>query len=43
MITSSNNVLKDFQSDMAVEIRMLVNPTCETAKSNVIANQNVGF
>jgi len=34
IITSSNEVFKDFESDMAVGIRKLVNLTRETAESN---------
>jgi hypothetical protein len=39
IITSRNEVLKEFESDMAVEIRKLSNPTCETAKNNVTVKQ----
>jgi hypothetical protein len=34
IITSSNEVFKDFVSNMAVEIRKLSNPTRETAENN---------
>jgi len=37
---SSNEVFKDFESDMAVAFSMLGNSTKETAESNVIAKQN---
>ena len=40
--TSSNEVFKDFESDMVVAISKLGNPTWETAKSNVIVQQNTG-
>jgi len=37
IITFSNEVFKDFESDMGVEIGMLGNPTRNTVKSYVIA------
>jgi hypothetical protein len=40
IITSSNDVYKDFESDMAVGIRMQGNPTQETAKGNNTTKQN---
>ena len=40
IITFSNEVLYNFESDMAVGIRNLCNSTQETAKSHVIVNQN---
>jgi len=42
IITSSIEVYKDFESDMAVEIRKLCNPTRETAESHIIVQQNAG-
>jgi len=42
IITSSNEVFKDFESDMAVGIRKLGNVTRETAESYVIVQHNVG-
>jgi len=42
IITSSNEVFKDFASDMLVEMRKLDNPTRETAKSILLAKQNAG-
>jgi len=42
IITSSNEVFNDFESDLVVENRKLGNVTQETANSNVIAKQNVG-
>jgi len=42
IITFSNEVFEDFESDMAVGIRKLGNPTWETAKSHVIVNKNGG-
>jgi len=36
IITSSNDVFKDFGSDMAVRIRIQGNPTQETAKGSII-------
>jgi len=41
-MTSSNDVFEDFESDKAVGIRNLGNPTWETAKSNVLLKQNAG-
>jgi len=35
-------VFKDFESDMVVRIRMLGDPTQETAKSNDTVKQTVG-
>jgi hypothetical protein len=40
IITSSIEVFKDVQSDMAGEIGKLCYPTPETAESNVILEQN---
>jgi len=42
IITSSNVVFIDFESDMVVGRRRLGNPTCETAESNIIVKQNAG-
>jgi hypothetical protein len=42
IITSGNEVIKDYESGMAVEIRQLVDPTRETAENNVIAKLTVG-
>jgi hypothetical protein len=42
IITTSNVVVKDFESDMAVGIRKLDNRTCETAESSVTAKQTAG-
>jgi hypothetical protein len=39
IITSSNEVFKDWVSDMAVEIRKLGNPTWETAEYKDTAKQ----
>jgi len=41
-MTTSNEVLKDFQSNMAVGIGKLGNPTLGTAKCNVTVKHNVG-
>jgi len=40
--TSSNEVFKDFVSDMAVEIWMLSIPTCETAENNDTVKPTAG-
>jgi len=40
IITSSNKVFKDLESNMAVGIRTLGNATCETAESNLIVTEN---
>jgi len=40
IIASSNEIFKDFESDMAVGIKTLGNTTWETAESNVIVKQN---
>ena len=42
IITLSSDVFKDFESDMAVGIRQLGNPTGKTAKSNDTAKHAVG-
>jgi len=42
IITSSNEVFKDFVSDGVVGIMKLGNPTQETAKNNDTAKQTVG-
>jgi len=42
IITSSNDMLKDFESDMAVGIRQLGIPTRKTAESNDTAKYTVG-
>jgi hypothetical protein len=42
IITSSNEVLKCFESDMAVETRKLDNSTQETAGNNDSAMQTAG-
>jgi hypothetical protein len=42
IITVSEEVLKDFESDMAVRIRMLGGPTPETAETHDSAKQTVG-
>jgi len=42
IMTSSDEVLKDFESDMAVGIRKMGNPTWETTKRYVIRKQNAG-
>jgi hypothetical protein len=42
IITSSNEVIKDFESDMAEGMRKLGNPNRETAESKVIVMRNVG-
>jgi len=39
ILTSSNEVFKDFQSDMAVGIRKLGNATRNTAKGNDTVKQ----
>ena len=39
ILTSSNEVFKDFESDMAVGIRQLGNPIRKIAKSNHTANR----
>jgi len=43
IITSSNEVFKDFESDMAVRIGMLGDPTRKTDDSNDTVNQTAGF
>jgi len=42
IITSSNEVFKGFESDMAVGIRKLGNLTPKTAKSNDKVKQSAG-
>jgi hypothetical protein len=42
IITSSNDVFKDFVSDMAVEIRNLGNLNQETAENNDTVKQIAG-
>jgi len=42
IITSSNELFKDFVSDMAVEIRMLGIPTRETAENNDTVKTTAG-
>jgi len=42
MITSKNDVFKDFESNTVVEISKLVNPTWETAESNITLKQTGG-
>jgi hypothetical protein len=42
LITSSQEVFKDFESDMAVRIRMLGDPTRETAESNDTVKRTAG-
>ena len=42
IMTSSNEVFKDCESDMAVAIRRLGNRTIETAQSNVIVQHTAG-
>jgi len=42
IITSSNEVFKDFVSDMVVEIRMLGIPTRETAENNDTVKPTAG-
>jgi len=42
IITSRNEVIRDFEHDMAVGIRKLYKPTQDTAKSYVIVKQNAG-
>jgi len=42
IITSSNEVFNDFESDIVVGIRKISNLTCETAESNLIVTQNAG-
>jgi len=42
IITLSNEVFKDFVSDILVEIRKLGNQTWETAENNNTVKQNVG-
>jgi hypothetical protein len=42
IITSRNDIFKNFESDMAVGIRKLVNPDQETAESNGIVMPNAG-
>ena len=41
--TSSNEVFKDFISDMAVEIRMLGIPTQETTEHNNTVKSTAGY
>jgi len=41
IISSSNEVFKNFESDMEVGIRTLGNATWETAESDFIEKQNV--
>jgi hypothetical protein len=43
IITSSKEVLKDFESNMAVRIRMLVDPTQETGESDDTVKQSASF
>jgi len=43
IITSSNEVFKDYVSDMAVEIRTLGNLTQKTAENNDTVKQTAGF
>ena len=43
IITSGNEVLKDFEADMPVGFRLLGNTTWETAESNVIVMQNADY
>jgi hypothetical protein len=42
IITSSNEVLKDFESNRVVGISKLGNANQETAKNNVIVMRNTG-
>jgi len=42
IITSSKEVFKDFESDMAVRIRMLGDPIRETAESNDTIKETPG-
>jgi len=42
IITLSNDMFKDLESDMAVEIRKLGNPTRETAENNDTVKQTAG-
>ena len=42
IIIASIDVLKDFVSDMAVEIQKLSIPTWETAENNDTVKQNTG-
>jgi len=42
IITSSNEVFKDFISDVAVEIRKVGNPTRKTAENNDTVKQTGG-
>jgi len=42
IITSSNEVIVDFESDMALGIRNLGNPTQTTAEGNDIVKQTAG-
>jgi len=42
IISSSNEVFKDFESDKAVGIGQLGNPTRKTAESNDIAKHTAG-
>jgi len=41
-ITSSNEMFKDFESDIVIELRKLGNPTRETGKNNDIVKQTAG-
>jgi len=43
IITASNEVFKDFESDMAVRIRKLGNLTQKAVESNDTAKQAAGF
>jgi len=43
IITSSKEVLKDLQSDMALRIQQLGNSTLKTAESKVTLEQSAGF
>jgi len=42
IITHTNEVLGDLESDKAVGVRTLANPTAKTAESYVIVKQNAG-
>jgi len=42
IVTSRNEVFKDFVSDMAVDIRMLGIPTRETAENDDTLQQTAG-
>ena len=42
IITSSNELFKDLVSDLAIEIRMLGNPTHEIVENNDTVKQTAG-